>query len=75
MDERFIEQASAVEQAERDSALNAISRTLARPGQPYCEECGDAIAPERRKANPSAIRCIHCQSAFEHHHNTTGGPL
>lgn len=66
MDERFVEQASAMEQAERDSALHAISRSLARPGQPYCDDCGDPIAPERHAANPAAIRCIHCQRAFEH---------
>lgn len=75
MDERFVEQASAIEQAERDSALSAISNTLTRPGQPYCDECGDAIAPDRRKANPSAIRCIHCQRAFEHTSQLKGAPL
>lgn len=66
MDERFVEQASALEQAERDSALSAISRSVSGPGQPYCDDCGDLIAPERRVANPAAMRCIACQTTFEH---------
>lgn len=65
MDERFLEQASDAEEAERDSAQRAISRTLARPGQPYCDDCGELIAHERRVANPAAIRCITCQHTFE----------
>lgn len=65
MDERFLEQAGEIEQAERDSALGAIRKTLTRQGQPYCEDCTDPIDPDRRAANPSAIRCIHCQTALE----------
>lgn len=66
MDERFIEQASEIEQAERDSALGAIRKTMARPGQPYCDDCGEQIANDRRAANPAAIRCFACQNTFEH---------
>lgn len=66
MDERFIEQAGEIEQAERDSALGAIRQTLTRPGQPYCDDCGEQIANDRRLANPAAIRCIACQTTFEH---------
>jgi phage/conjugal plasmid C-4 type zinc finger TraR family protein len=65
MDERFLEQAGEIEQAERDSALGAIRKSLTRPGQPYCDDCGEQIANDRRAANPSAIRCIHCQTALE----------
>jgi phage/conjugal plasmid C-4 type zinc finger TraR family protein len=66
MDERFLEQASEIEQAERDSALGAVRKTLTGSGQPYCDDCGEQIANDRRTANPAAIRCFACQTTFEH---------
>jgi RNA polymerase-binding transcription factor DksA len=30
-----------------------------------CEDCGSSIGYERLHAYPSAIRCVHCQGAFE----------
>ena len=34
-------------------------------GQEYCEDCGDDLTPERRKAAPWAIRCVPCASVYE----------
>jgi RNA polymerase-binding transcription factor DksA len=37
-----------------------------------CIDCGRDIDYRRLRANPAAIRCIHCQSRFE---KTYGSPL
>jgi len=36
-----------------------------------CHDCGREIPFERLKAQPSAKRCVACQSAFEKKHQTT----
>lgn len=66
MDEKFLEQASNLEQARRDEALRLFrERAAAGPGRDDCEDCGEVIPPARRVAAPSAIRCIACQTRFE----------
>jgi len=30
-----------------------------------CEDCGEPIPEERRRAAPGCSRCIHCQQLFE----------
>ncbi len=35
------------------------------PGNEICADCGEAIPDERRRALPSAIRCIDCQAWAE----------
>lgn len=35
-----------------------------------CIDCGAVIPPARVKAVPSVARCVKCQSAFEHTHDT-----
>ena len=44
---------------------NANAKSLEQPGQAECEDCGEDIPEDRRKAVPSAIRCIRCQNIFE----------
>lgn len=34
-------------------------------GTQFCIECGKEIPPARRLAQPSACRCVLCQSAWE----------
>lgn len=65
MDERFHEQAAALEQEQRDAAIAGAARALQGAGQPYCDDCDDVIPADRRAAMPHAIRCVHCQNAFE----------
>jgi phage/conjugal plasmid C-4 type zinc finger TraR family protein len=66
LDEKFLEQASALEQARRDEALRLFrERAVSGPGRDDCEDCGEDIPSARRKAAPSAIRCIDCQTIFE----------
>lgn len=31
----------------------------------FCEDCGEDIPEDRRKAMKGCIRCIHCQTLFE----------
>lgn len=65
MDERWLAHATKAEQNLRDDAVREINREMSRPGQPYCDECGEVIPDERRAAYPAAHRCITCQTTFE----------
>lgn len=65
MDEKFHEQAAALEQSRRDDGLSAARRALQGKGKARCEDCREPIPRERRKAAPNAIRCIACQTIFE----------
>ncbi|WP_431511629.1 TraR/DksA family transcriptional regulator [Variovorax sp. DAIF25] len=66
MDEKYLEQASELEQARRDEALRLFrARAASGPGRDDCEDCGEDIPPARRVAAPSAIRCVACQALHE----------
>jgi phage/conjugal plasmid C-4 type zinc finger TraR family protein len=65
VDEKYLEQASAITEHLSSDALAAIQRGMSGTGQSNCEDCGDHIPAARRQAMPSAIRCISCQSAFD----------
>jgi phage/conjugal plasmid C-4 type zinc finger TraR family protein len=62
------DEAQAVEEAERERALQALRRDLAW-APPFetadCVDCGDDIPAARRKAVPHARRCTGCQSVHE----------
>lgn len=52
-------------------ALRQVNEALQRLRSPEfgrCSDCGEAIAFDRLKANPEALRCIVCQSADERSH-------
>lgn len=61
--------ASDVEQANRESALQAIRELANAPEQhpdfdgENCVSCGDAIPPQR--LNMGKVRCVYCQSRLE----------
>ena len=59
------DEAQMKEQAERDNALAHFANGLKRQGTEFCIGCGDLIAEPRRKAIPSATRCVDCQDVFE----------
>lgn len=65
MDEKYHEQASALEQSWRDDAIRAARANCQGPGQAECEDCDETIPARRRLAAPSAIRCMACQTIFE----------
>ena len=39
-----------------------------------CRDCGEPVGWPRLNANPTALRCIVCQQAFEHAHARPGQP-
>jgi len=42
-----------------------IAAALDAPGKELCADCGEEIPEPRRRAMPSAIRCIECQAWIE----------
>jgi phage/conjugal plasmid C-4 type zinc finger TraR family protein len=50
---------------EREQAVAAVQALSAGEGQDDCITCADPIEEARRKAVPSARRCITCQEAAE----------
>lgn len=65
MDEKYFEQATRLEQHQRDALVHEVRARLAGKGQSECAACGEAIPAERRQALPGAIRCVACQATFE----------
>ncbi|EKO3713591.1 TraR/DksA family transcriptional regulator [Vibrio cincinnatiensis] len=63
--------AQAVEQEFRDRALAAqLAKPMEQPdeddeGNRYCLSCGVEIPPERLEAQPTAVRCVSCQTRKE----------
>lgn len=41
------------------------SAALDAPGNELCADCGEPIPEQRRRALPSAIRCVDCQAFAE----------
>ena len=42
-----------------------LAKQRAQPSLEECEDCGEDIPEERRKAQPGVTRCIYCQELFE----------
>jgi DnaK suppressor protein len=53
--------------------LEAARQRLADGSYGTCIDCGQDIGYERLRANPGAVRCIHCQTRFEKTHASPGG--
>ena len=51
-------------------AINAALRRMGEGTYGQCIECGTDIAAARLDANPSAERCIECQTRYEREHGT-----
>lgn len=66
LNERYMEQAEAHEEAMREEGQHAIQRRLLGPGSDTCEDCGCTIPAARRKAAPWATCCTDCQTEREH---------
>jgi phage/conjugal plasmid C-4 type zinc finger TraR family protein len=63
-----VDEAQAIEEAERERAIEALrqrepSSVAFTPAD--CLDCGDEITAERRKAVPHACRCTSCQAKDE----------
>ncbi|MBT0624378.1 TraR/DksA family transcriptional regulator [Pseudomonas fluorescens] len=62
------DRAQALEQRQRDQAINAqlaqARRESAGPSLKHCVDCDNEI-PEARRALGGKTRCVQCQSFFE----------
>ena len=52
-------------------ALEAARARFAQGSYGICAQCGGDIGVERLRANPAAVRCVHCQRV---HEKTFAGP-
>ncbi len=72
------DQASALEEREREYSLQKMandrkameekarnSQVRDESGNVLCEDCGNAIPPQRLEALPYAVQCIACKQAQE----------
>lgn len=46
-------------------AIDTALERIAKGEYGVCSDCGEAIAPDRLKANPMALRCVECQTKSE----------
>jgi len=63
--ERLLERNEAFERARAEQAVERIRSNLKGIGVEFCEDCEEPVGEARRKAMPSATRCISCQSVVE----------
>ena len=63
----IVDRAQELEAANLDDALDRQRRAaeLEAQGAAMCADCQEPIPEERRRALPSAIRCISCQAWAE----------
>ena len=57
--------ASTLEDLQRDAALSMHRLNHSAVSATHCEECGDKLLDERRKAYPGCTMCVECQSNME----------
>lgn len=62
------DRASGLEEADRIGGVALVQARLQGQGAEECEECGIDIPADRRKAYPSAVCCVECQSLRERRH-------
>ncbi|KPU84426.1 hypothetical protein JI58_03910 [Marinosulfonomonas sp. PRT-SC04] len=65
MNERGIEQAEAVVELERETAIRRNRILVGTKGCADCEDCDAPISEARQRAAPFATRCIDCQQKHE----------
>ncbi|MBJ8879386.1 TraR/DksA family transcriptional regulator [Citrobacter freundii] len=61
----IIDNASTLEDLQRDAALSMHRLNHSVVSATHCEECGDRLSDERRKAYPGCTMCVDCQSNME----------
>ncbi len=62
------DRATGLEEADRIGGVALVQARLQAQGAEECEECGIEIPAARRKAYPSAVCCVECQSLRERRH-------
>lgn len=66
--DREIEAASDASERRQTAAIERIRAELTAEGEEECISCGQPIPEARRRAMPSAERCVACQTKFERTH-------
>lgn len=61
----IIDNASTLEDLQRDAALSMHRLNHSAVSATHCEECGDQLSDGRRKAYPGCTMCVECQSNME----------
>lgn len=69
----IIDNASTLEDLHRDAALSMHRLNHSAVSATHCEECGDQLSDERRKAYPGCTMCVSCQSEQELRNKQRGG--
>lgn len=61
----FADDASAVEELQREAALSAHRINRDAVSATNCVECGEELPEARRKAYPGCTMCVDCQGEME----------
>ncbi|MBS6076133.1 MAG: TraR/DksA family transcriptional regulator [Citrobacter freundii] len=61
----IIDNASTLEDLQRDAALSMHRLNHSAVSATHCEECGDKLLDARRKAYPGCTMCVDCQGEME----------
>ena len=61
----IIDNASTLEDLQRDAALSMHRLNHSAVSATHCEECGDKLQDARRKAYPGCTMCVSCQGEME----------
>ncbi|MBJ9110050.1 TraR/DksA family transcriptional regulator [Citrobacter sp. FDAARGOS_156] len=61
----IIDNASTLEDLQRDAALSMHRLNHSAVSATHCEECGDNLPEARRKAYPGCTMCVSCQQDEE----------
>lgn len=69
----IIDNASTLEDLQRDAALSMHRINHSAVSATHCEECGDQLSDERRKAYPGCTMCVSCQGEQELLNKQRGG--
>jgi len=59
------DRASGLEEADRIGGVAMVQARLQGQGAEFCIDCDEEIPAARRKAYPSAVCCVECQSLRE----------
>ncbi|MGY9364503.1 TraR/DksA family transcriptional regulator [Citrobacter portucalensis] len=69
----IIDNASTLEDLQRDAALSMHRLNRSAVSATHCEECGDKLLDARQKAYPGCTMCVECQGEQELRNKQRGG--
>lgn len=68
----IIDNASTLEDLQRDAALSMHRLNHSAVSATHCEECGDKLLDARRKAYPGCTMCVDCLAEQEFRNKQRG---